>query len=337
MKICHERRIQITAYSGGTSLEGHFSPTRGGICIDFGRMNKILKLHKEDLDVIVQPGLGWELLNEELAEEGLFFPPDPGPGAMIGGMVGTGCSGTNAYRYGTMRDWVLSLTVVMADGTIIKTRQRPRKSSAGYDLTRMFIGSEGTLGLVTEATLKVTVKPKSQSVAVASFPTVRDAAECVARVVGEGIPIAAIEVLDDVQMRCINESGSTSRTWKEAPTLFFKFSGTPTGVKEQISIVEKLAKAKGSKSFEFARNAEEADELWSARKEALWSVMAKRRDDSDHVWTTDVAVPISRLPDIIEETKDDMSKSGLLGTIVGHVGDGNFHCALPGHWICDMD
>ncbi|KAI9872881.1 MAG: D-lactate ferricytochrome c oxidoreductase [Pleopsidium flavum] len=291
-------------------------------------MNKILKLHKEDLDVIVQPALGWELLNEELAEEGLFFPPDPGPGAMIGGMVGTGCSGTNAYRYGTMRDWVLSLTVVMADGTIIKTRQRPRKSSAGYDLTRMFIGSEGTLGLVTEATLKVTVKPKSQSVAVASFPTVRDAGECVARVVGEGIPIAAIEVLDDVQMRCINESGSTSRTWKEAPTLFFKFTGTPTGVKEQISIVEKLAKAKGSKSFEFAKSAEEADELWSARKEALWSVMAKRRDDSDHVWTTDVAVPISRLPDIIEQTKEDMSKCGLLGAIVGHVGDGNFHSIL---------
>lgn len=289
-------------------------------------MNQILKLNKADLDVVVQPALGWELLNEELGEEGLFFPPDPGPGAMIGGMVGTGCSGTNAYRYGTMRDWVLSLTVVMADGTVIKTRQRPRKSSAGYDLTRMFIGSEGTLGLVTEATLKVTVKPKSQSVGVASFPTVRDAAECVARVVGEGIPIAAIEVLDDVQMKCINESGSTTRQWKEAATLFFKFTGTPSGVKEQIKLVEKLAQSAKSKSFEFAKNDDEAAELWSARKEALWSVMAKRRDDSDHVWTTDVAVPISRLPDIIEQTKEDMSKSGLLGTIVGHVGDGNFHC-----------
>lgn len=326
VKVCHERRIPITAYSGGTSLEGHFSPTRGGICVDFGRMNQILKLNKADLDVVVQPALGWELLNEELGEEGLFFPPDPGPGAMIGGMVGTGCSGTNAYRYGTMRDWVLSLTVVMADGTVIKTRQRPRKSSAGYDLTRMFIGSEGTLGLVTEATLKVTVKPKSQSVGVASFPTVRDAAECVARVVGEGIPIAAIEVLDDVQMKCINESGSTTRQWKEAATLFFKFTGTPSGVKEQIKLVEKLAQSAKSKSFEFAKNDDEAAELWSARKEALWSVMAKRRDDSDHVWTTDVAVPISRLPDIIEQTKEDMSKSGLLGTIVGHVGDGNFHC-----------
>lgn len=325
MKVCHTRQIPVTGYSGGTSLEGHFSATRGGICVDFSRMDKILKLHKDDLDVIVQPALGWELLNEELGKEGLFFPPDPGPGAMIGGMVGTGCSGTNAYRYGTMRDWVLSLTVVLADGTVIKTRQRPRKSSAGYDLTRMFIGSEGTLGLVTEATLKVTVKPKHESVAVTSFGTIREAAECVSKVVGEGIPIAAVEILDDVQMRCINESGSTSRRWKEAPTLFFKFSGTQSAVKESIGLVQKLAKSKGSKSFDFAKDADEAAELWSARKEALWSVMAKRRDESDHVWTTDVAVPISRLPDIIEETKEDMASSGLLAAMVGHVGDGNFH------------
>ncbi|KAL8684542.1 MAG: hypothetical protein Q9224_006285, partial [Gallowayella concinna] len=328
VKICYDRLIPITAYSGGTSLEGHFSATRGGICVDFRRMDKILKLHKDDLDVIVQPALGWELLNEELAKDGLFFPPDPGPGAQIGGMVGTGCSGTNAYRYGTMRDWVLSLTVVLADGTVIKTRQRPRKSSAGYDLTRTFIGSEGTLGLVTEATLKVTVKPKTESVAVASFTTVREAAECVAKVVGEGVPLAAIEVLDDVQMRCINDAGSTSRAWKEMPTLFFKFTGTAAGVKEQMKLVQQLAKGKGSKSFDFAKNAEEAAELWSARKEALWSVMAKRRDESDHVWTTDVAVPISRLPDIIEETKEDMAKSGLLAAMVGHVGDGNFHAIL---------
>lgn len=325
MKVCHLRKIPVTGYSGGTSLEGHFSATRGGICLDFARMDKILKLHKEDLDVVVQPALGWEYLNEQLAHEGLFFPPDPGPGAMIGGMVATGCSGTNAYRYGTMRDWVLSLTIVLADGTVIKTRQRPRKSSAGYDLTRMFIGSEGTLGLVTEATLKVTVKPKSESVAVTGFATIREAAECVSRVVGEGVPIAAVEILDDVQMRCINESGTTSRIWKEVPTLFFKFSGTPSAVKEQIGIVQKLAKSKGSKSFDFAKDADEAAELWSARKDALWSVMAKRRDESDHVWTTDVAVPISRLPDIIEETKEDMASSGLLAAMVGHVGDGNFH------------
>lgn len=328
MKICHRRRIPVTAYSGGTSLEGHFASTRGGICVDFSRMDRILTLHKEDLDVVVQPAVGWEALNEELAKDRLFFPPDPGPGAMIGGMVGTGCSGTNAYRYGTMKDWVLSLTVVMADGTIVKTKQRPRKSSAGYDLTRTFIGSEGTLGLVTEAVLKVTPLPQNTSVAVCTFPTVRHAADCVFRVVGAGVPIAAIEILDDVQMRCINQAGATSRTWTEAPTLFFKFAGTPTSVKEHIALVQGLAKKAGNKTFEFARNKEEGDELWSARKEALWSVMGLRKSPSDHVWTTDVAVPISRLPDIIEETKLDISKSGLTGAIVGHVGDGNFHSII---------
>ncbi|CZT08399.1 probable D-lactate dehydrogenase (cytochrome) [Rhynchosporium agropyri] len=328
MKVCHRRRIPVTGYSGGTSLEGHFAPTRGGICVDFGRMDKILKLHKEDMDVVVQPAVGWERLNEELAEDNLFFPPDPGPGAMIGGMVGTGCSGTNAYRYGTMREWVLSLTVVLADGTIIKTRQRPRKSSAGYDLTKMFIGSEGTLGLVTEAVLKVTTKPNTTSVAVCSFGSIRQAADCVSKVVSEGVPIAAIEILDDVQMKCVNASKMTDKTWTEAPTLFFKFAGTPSAVKEQVGMVQRLAKSTGSKTFEFAKTEAEQIDLWGARKAALWSVMAMREKDSDHVWTGDVAVPISRLPDIIEETKADISKSGLFSAIVGHVGDGNFHTIM---------
>lgn len=324
MKVCHRRSIPVTAYSGGTSLEGHFAPTRGGLCIDFRRMNNIITLHKEDMDVVVQPAVGWEDLNEELGKENLFFPPDPGPGAKIGGMVGTGCSGTNAYRYGTMREWVLSLTVVLADGTIIKTRQRPRKSSAGYDLTKIFIGSEGTLGLITEATLKLTTKPNTTSVAVCSFGSVREAANCVAKVVSAGVPIAAIEILDDMQMKCINASGTTRKTWLEAPTLFFKFAGTPGAVKEQIGMVQQLAKRTGSKTFEFAKNSEEQGELWSARKEALWSVIAMKAEN-DRVWTTDVAVPISRLADIIEETKDDLVRSGLFATIVGHVGDGNFH------------
>lgn len=329
MKICHERRIPVTAYSGGTSLEGHFAATRGGVCVDFSRMDKIIQLNREDLDVIVQPAVGWELLNEELAKSNLFFPPDPGPGAMIGGMVGTGCSGTNAYRYGTMKDWVLSLTVVLADGTVIKTRQRPRKSSAGYDLTRMFIGSEGTLGLVTEAVLKVTVKPQHTSVAVCAFGSVREAANCVFRVVGAGVPIAAIEILDDVQMKCINDAGMTNKTWKNAPTLFFKFSGTPQSVKEQISQVQTMAKGSGSTSFEFARSEQEKEDLWQARKEALWSVMAQGEGNDDMaVWTTDVAVPMSRLADIIEITKEDIHNSGLLGSIVGHVGDGNFHSII---------
>ncbi|KAK7430136.1 D-lactate ferricytochrome c oxidoreductase [Neonectria magnoliae] len=327
MKVCHKRRIPVVGYSGGTSLEGHFTPTPQGISVDFGRMNKIIHLHKDDLDVVVQPAMGWEALNDHLGKEGLFFPPDPGPGAMIGGMIGTGCSGTNAYRYGTMREWVLSLTVVMADGTIIKTRQRPRKSSAGYDLTKLFIGSEGTLGLVTEAVLKVTVKPASTSVAVATFPSIRHAANCVGKVVGQGIPVAAVEILDDNQMKCINEAGMTSRAWSEAPTIFFKFAGTPAGVKEQVEQVQALASKAGSKSFSFAKSREEQEELWSARKEALWSTIAVKKP-GDRVWTGDVAVPISRLPDLIEETKEDMAKSGLFASIVGHVGDGNFHTIL---------
>ncbi|KAI6086655.1 hypothetical protein F4821DRAFT_123598 [Hypoxylon rubiginosum] len=327
MKICHSRRVPVVGYSGGTSLEGHFTPTRGGICVDFRRMDKILALHVEDLDVVVQPAVGWELLNEEIGKQNLFFPPDPGPGAQIGGMIGTGCSGTNAYRYGTMREWVLSLTVVLADGTVIKTRQRPRKSSAGYDLTKLFIGSEGTLGLVTEATLKLTTKPASTSVAVCGFGSIRQAADCVAKVVGQGVPVAAVEILDEEQMRCINEAGMTAKQWKEVPTLFFKFSGTERGVKEQIQIVQEMARQAGSKSFDFARSEQEKAELWSARKEALWSTMAVAKP-GDKVWTGDVAVPMSRLPQLIEETKDDIKKSGMYGTIVGHVGDGNFHIIL---------
>jgi D-lactate dehydrogenase (cytochrome) len=328
MTVCHQRKVPVTAYSGGTSLEGHYAPTRGGVCVDFSRMDKIVQLHAEDLDVVVQPGVGWERLNDELTATGLMFPPDPGPGAQIGGMIGTGCSGTNSFRYGTMKEWVLGLTVVLADGTVVKTRQRPRKSSAGYDLTRMFIGSEGTLGLVTEATLKLTPRPQKESVAVCAFGSVREAADAVSRVVKSGVPLAAVEILDDVQMRCINEAGMTTKHWKEAPTLFFKFGSTPDAVREHIAMTKEIAKACGSKSFEFAKSKEEAEELWSARKESLWSVIAQSTKDGHRVWTTDVAVPISRLPEIIDETKEDIQKSGLLGSIVGHVGDGNFHSIL---------
>ncbi|KAL5606651.1 uncharacterized protein BROUX77_003844 [Berkeleyomyces rouxiae] len=327
MKICHKRRIPVVGFSGGTSLEGHYTPTHGGVSIDFTHMNKIVKLHKDDLDVVVQPGVGWESLNDILRQENLFFPPDPGPGAMIGGMIGTGCSGTNAYRYGTMREWVLSVTAVLADGTVVKTRQRARKSSAGYDLTKVFIGSEGTLGLVTEATLKLAVLPEHTSVAVASFPTIRDAANCVGKVVSHGIPVAAVEILDDNQMQCINQAGMTTRRWAEAPTLFFKFSGTERAVKEQIETTKKLSKQSQGKSFEFAKSLDEQFELWSARKEALWSTMAVKKE-GDRVWTGDVAVPMTRLPDLIEETKINLKKSGLFGSIVGHVGDGNFHLIL---------
>jgi D-lactate dehydrogenase (cytochrome) len=329
VKICHRRRIPITPYSGGTSIEGQYIPTRGGICIDFGRMNKILQVNPIDLDCNVQPGVCWVDLNAELESVNLFFPPDPGPGAMIGGMVGTGCSGTNAAAYGTMKEWVLSLTVVLADGTIIKTRQRPRKSSAGYDLTRTFIGSEGTLGLVTEATLKLAVKPQHEAIAVCTFSSVREAAAAVQSIVSQGIQVAAVEILDDVQMKSINLAGMTSRKWLEKPTLFFKFNGsTDFAVRDTAELVQNISKTQGSTSFVFASSAEERDELWSARKAALWSMLALKKLPSDKVWITDVAVPLSRLADIIEVTKEDIKTSGLLGSIVGHVGDGNFHTLI---------
>ncbi|CAG1997840.1 unnamed protein product [Fusarium graminearum] len=329
MKICSRRRLPVTPYSGGTSIEGQYIPHFRGICIDFGRMNSIVELNKDDLDCVVQPGIGWMDLNEELATHGLFFPPDPGPGAMIGGMVGTGCSGTNAAAYGTMKDWVLSLTVVLADGTVIKTRQRARKSSAGYDLTRTFIGSEGTLGLITEATLKLAVKPPCEVVAVCTFPSLRDAAFAVRDVLSAGIQVAAVEILDDVQMKSINESALTSIKWKEEPTLFFKFTGSDDFIVEHVAKkVGVITKQNRSTAYTFASDETERNELWSARKNALWSMLAMRKSPTDKVWTTDVAVPMSRLPDIIDFAKDDIEKSGLVGSIVGHVGDGNFHTLL---------
>lgn len=328
MRVCHARRIPVTPYCGGTSLEGHYAPTRGGVCVDFTHMDRVLQLHERDLDVVVQPGVGWQTLNEELEEHHLFFPPDPGFGALIGGMVATGCSGTNAYHYGTMREWVASLKVVLADGTVVQTRQRPRKSSAGYDLTKLFIGSEGTLGLVTEATLKLAVKPSHENVAVVSFPTIQQAAECVSHIVKEGVPLAMVEIMDDVQLRYINESDSTSRSWKEVPTLFLRFAGTRDAVKQEIGIAERLAKQHSSTAFAFAKDKDEMAELWSARKEALWSVMAKKTEPNQHIWTTDVAVPVSQLSRIIDETKADFTRNNIQSGIFGHVGDGNFHTII---------
>ncbi|KAJ4182787.1 D-lactate ferricytochrome c oxidoreductase [Fusarium falciforme] len=292
-------------------------------------MNQIKEINPVDLDCTVQPGIGWVDLNDELASHGLFFPPDPGPGAMIGGMVGTGCSGTNAAAYGTMKDWVLSLTVVLADGTIIQTRQRARKSSAGYDLTRVFVGSEGTLGLVTEATLKLAVKPPHEVVAVCTFPTLRAAASAVREVASSGIQVAAVEILDEVQMRNINLAALTRLKWKEEPTLFFKFAGSDDFIVKHIAKkVGEITKRNGSSTYTFASDEAERNELWSARKAALWSMLAQRQSPTDKVWTTDVAVPLSRLPDIIELAKADIENSGLMGSIVGHVGDGNFHTLL---------
>ncbi|KAI1819951.1 putative D-lactate protein [Xylaria intraflava] len=326
-RICHKYRIPIIGYSGGTSLEGHFSAPYGGISVDFAYMDQIVQFNKDDMDVVVQPSVGWQDLNAKLSEmgSGLFFPVDPGPSAKIGGMVGTNCSGTNAVRYGTMKDWVINLTVVLADGTVIKTRRRPRKSSAGYNLNGIFVGSEGTLGLVTEATLKLAIVPEETAVAVVTFPTMRDAASAAAGVMQAGIPVAAMEVLDEVQMKVINLGGATApRVWTELPTLFFKFSGTKTSVKDNISRVQSIAKASSGGSFEFAKDEREQKLLWSARKESLWSMLALRKGNEE-VWSTDVAVPFSRLADLMEVSKKEMDELGLFASILGHIGDGNFH------------
>ncbi|KAI0803553.1 putative D-lactate protein [Xylaria sp. FL0064] len=326
-RICHKYHVPIIGYSGGSSLEGHFSAPYGGISVDFAYMDKIVQFNKDDMDIVVQPSIGWQDLNQQLAklESGLFFPIDPGPSAKIGGMIGTNCSGTNAVRYGTMKDWVINLTVVLADGTVIKTRRRPRKSSAGYNLNSIFVGSEGTLGLITEATLKLAIVPEETSVAVVSFPTIRDAASAAAGVMQAGIPVASMEVMDEVQMRVINLGGATApRVWKEAPTLFFKFAGTKPSVKDNISRVKSITAANRGSNFEFARDGREQKLLWSARKEVLWSMLALRKE-GEEVWSTDVAVPFSRLADLIEISKKEMDDMGLFASILGHIGDGNFH------------
>jgi D-lactate dehydrogenase (cytochrome) len=221
-RVCHKYRVPMIPYSGGSSLEANFSAPYGGMSVDFAHMDKVLALHEEDMDVVLQPSVQWMSLNDEIKHSGLFFPVDPGPSAKIGGMVGTSCSGTNAVRYGTMKDWVINLTVVLADGTVIKTRRRPRKSSAGYNLTNLFVGSEGTLGFVTEITLKLAVIPQETSVAVVTFPSIRDAAAAASKIMRAGVPVGAMEVMDEVQMQVINKSGYTKKKWKEVPTMFFK-------------------------------------------------------------------------------------------------------------------
>ncbi|KAJ0422164.1 hypothetical protein BJY00DRAFT_322931 [Aspergillus carlsbadensis] len=326
-KICYAYKMPIVPYSGGSSLEANFSAPYGGLTIDFANMNRIIELHEADMDVVVQPSIQWMELNEKIKDSGLFFPVDPGPSAMIGGMVGTNCSGTNAVRYGTMKDWVINLTVVLADGRVMKTRRRPRKTSAGYNLTGLFVGSEGTLGIVTEATLKLAPIPEETRVGVVTFPTIRDAASTAMQLIRKGIPVQCMEILDDVQMDVINQAGGTGRTWKTLPTLFFKFSGTKAGVADSTSLTKHLSRSNNAESFDFARSEREAHDLWSARKQSLWSMMALRREGSE-VWSTDVAVPISRLPDIIEISKTELDDLGLFASILGHIGDGNFHASI---------
>ncbi|GAA5799299.1 hypothetical protein HPULCUR_004710 [Helicostylum pulchrum] len=324
VKICNKYNVPIIPFSGGTSLEGHFSAPKGGVCISFTEhMDRIIAFHPHDMDIVVQPGVQWEDLNLYLKKEGLFFPQDPGPGACIGGMVGTSCSGTNAVRYGTMKEWVINLTVVTVDGKIIKTRQRARKSSAGYDLTKLFIGSEGTLGVVTEITLKLAVVPKVETVAVCDFESIRDAAAVVPDLVRAGVQIGAVELLDAQMMKAINLA-NPDLGHSEKPTLFFKFSGASQQlVQHDIDVVSEIAQKHKGGVFKYAKNEQEKVTLWEGRKIALWSSTLLKPNAS--VWTTDVVVPVSKLPDLISETQKDIESSFLPCPLVGHVGDGNFH------------
>jgi D-lactate dehydrogenase (cytochrome) len=321
LKICNKYAVPIIPYGSGTSLEGHTSAPSGGICIDMREMDKILTLHEKDLDVVVQPGIHWEDLNTKLAPSGLFFPVDPGPGASIGGMVATGCSGTNAYRYGTMRMNVLNLTVVLADGTILKTAQRARKSSAGYNLTGLFVGSEGTLGIVTEATLRLQKIPDHKEVVLCAFNTLHDASDAVIEILQNGLQVGCMELMDDAMMQAVNKTGGFN--FDALPTLLFKFTGTDAQVKDNVSRVEAIVQKHKNVSWKWAGDHESADNLWHARKGALWAAQNLREDGQ--VNTTDVCVPISKLADVIAETQKDIKESGIPAPIVGHVGDGNFH------------
>ena len=323
--VCAEHGVPVIAFGAGTSLEGHVAALRGGVSLDLTRMNHVLAVHAADLDVTVQAGVTRKQLNAHLRDTGLFFPIDPGADATIGGMTATRASGTNAVRYGTMKENVLGLTVVLADGRVIRTGGRARKSSAGYDLTRLFVGSEGTLGIITEITVKLYGVPEAMSAAVCSFPSVDDAVRAVIATIQVGIPVARIELLDEAQMRgCIGYSKLEG--FQAAPTLFYEFHGSEAGVREQAETAQALAQENGGADFRWATHAEERNRLWQARHDAYYAARSLRPGAVG--WATDVCVPISRLGDCIRETRLDLEETGMLAPIAGHVGDGNFHLLM---------
>ncbi|MFA6313045.1 MAG: FAD-linked oxidase C-terminal domain-containing protein [Sterolibacterium sp.] len=322
--LCHSHRVPMVAFGTGTSLEGHLLAIHGGVCIDLSAMNRVLSIRSEDLDATVQPGVTRKQLNAELHDTGLFFPIDPGADASLGGMAATRASGTNAVRYGTMRENVLGMTVVLADGSVIRTGGRARKSSAGYDLTRLMIGSEGTLGIITELTLKLYPIPEAISSAVCAFPDIAAAVNTVIQVIQLGIPIARIELLNALVLQAINRYSKTSL--REAPTLFFEFHGSPASVQEQAHSVAEIAASHGGMDFDWATRPEDRSRLWQARHDAYYACLGLKA--GSRALTTDVCVPISRLADCINETVADLEASQLQAPIVGHVGDGNFHLVL---------
>ncbi len=325
VRLCHAARVPVIAFGIGTSLEGHVAALYGGVCVDLSQMNRMLEVNAEDLDCRVQAGVTREQVNAELKGTGLFFPIDPGANATIGGMASTRASGTNAVRYGTMRENVLGLTVVTPDGRIIRTGGRARKSSAGYDLTRLFVGAEGTLGIITEIQLRLYGIPEAISAAVCQFPDLKSAVHTVIVAMQVGIPVARIELLDDVQMDvCIRYSKLEG--FKAAPTLFFEFHGSDAGVKEQSEMMQGIAAEHGGSAFEWATRPEDRGRLWKARHSAYYA--SKACYPGMQAFATDACVPISRLADCVLESKADADAVGLVSPIVGHVGDGNFHLTV---------
>lgn len=324
MKLCDEYLVPIIAYGTGSSLEGHLLAITGGLSIDLSRMDAVLTVNPEDLTATVQAGVTRKQLNQSIKDTGLFFPIDPGADASLGGMSATRASGTNAVRYGTMRENVLSLTVVTAKGKVIRTAGRARKSSAGYDLTRIFVGSEGTLGIITEVTVKLYPQPEAISAAVCNFPSVDQAVQSVIMTIQMGIPVARVEFLDAACVKALNAHSKLDL--HETPLLLFEFHGSPASVREQAQSVEEITKEFGAMDFQWATNPEERSKLWTARHNAYFAGLQMKA--GTRAITTDVCVPISRLAESIRTTTADLDASKLPSMIVGHVGDGNYHVML---------
>ncbi|KAJ7971367.1 D-lactate dehydrogenase [cytochrome], mitochondrial [Quillaja saponaria] len=324
VKLCDKHKVPIVPYGGATSLEGHTLSPSGGVCIDMSLMKHVKALHVKDMDVVVEPGIGWMELNEYLEPHGLFFPLDPGPGASIGGMCATRCSGSLAVRYGTMRDNVISLKVVLANGDVVKTASRARKSAAGYDLTRLIIGSEGTLGVITEVTLRLQKIPQYSVVAMCNFPSVKDAADVAIATMMSGIQVSRVELMDEVIMKAINLANG--KNLPECPTLMFEFIGTEVYAREQTQIVQNIVSEHNGSDFVFAEDPEEKKELWKIRKEALWACFAM--EPTMETMISDVCVPLSRLADLISKSKEELDMSPLVCSVIAHAGDGNFHTMI---------